>query len=754
VRVYVAVFLTSTLCLAGVCAGQDANPVPGPAQASTVIRAEKKLVLVDAVVTDKHGNYIHDLTAEDFRLWEDKKEQKIETFSFEADPKSPLVNQKHYLVLFFDNSDTALTDQMQARKAALRFIDANAGPNRMMAVVNFGGSLQVTQNFTADTDRLKQVVSGVRFATSPTELAALAGSGPLGRAAFDFGARDVLLALRSLAKGLATVPGRKTLIFLSPGFPLPLTDSILHSELTAVFDACNKANVAIYPIDVKGLSMSAVSPIEKSPQRWNAPVFIQAAVYRRTPVVYEPAAYEPQRGGSAGGGAATGGGGHAGGPTSGGAGSHSIPSGGAGSHGAPSGGSPSGGTAGTGARAGSGYNYGTGYNYVQPRSIWPHMNSVTDRQDLLRLLAEGTGGFVILNTNDLVGGLNKIGNEQNEYYILGYSPSEDPEEGSCHTLKVKVDRGGTEVRARTGYCTEKPLDLLAGSPAEKTLEARVFNSAPGNVKASMEAPFFYTGPNTARVSVAMEISPDSLKFQKQKGKMHSEVSVLGVAYGPDGSIAAKFSDTIKLDLDGKKEVKDFAEHPMHYEKQFDIASGNYLFKVAFTCAGESFGKLQMPLIVEPYDSKKFGVSALALSDRFDRLTDIQAGLDAELLEDVKPLVSQGVQLTPSGSNVFKKGAATGMYLEIYEPLLADQSQAAPPKIGLQVRVLDPKTGQAKVDTGFMNVANYSKLGSPVVPIGLKLPIDNLTPGSYRVEAKAIDAAGNASIARTADFVLE
>src|ERR1039457_6926975 len=46
-----------------------------PAQSGTVIRSETRVVLVDAVVTDKKGNYIHGLTAKDFKVLEDRKEQ-------------------------------------------------------------------------------------------------------------------------------------------------------------------------------------------------------------------------------------------------------------------------------------------------------------------------------------------------------------------------------------------------------------------------------------------------------------------------------------------------------------------------------------------------------------------------------------------------------------------------------------------------------------------------------------------------------
>ncbi len=48
----------------------------------------------------------------------------------------------------------------------------------------------------------------------------------LSNAEADFGIHTVLLALRSLAKGLSTVPGRKTLVMLTSGFPLTVEYSV------------------------------------------------------------------------------------------------------------------------------------------------------------------------------------------------------------------------------------------------------------------------------------------------------------------------------------------------------------------------------------------------------------------------------------------------------------------------------------------------------------------------------------------------
>src|ERR1035437_5183155 len=188
--------------------------------APTVIRTETKLVLVDVVVTGKKNVYVEDLQLKDFKVWEHNKAQQLKTFSFGADPNAP-GGQQRYIVLFFDNSTMGMGEQVQARQAAARFIESNAGPDRLMAVVNLTGALQVAQNFTGDIDRLKQVVGGIRTSSvAPGPELASMGVPRLGGGAGAYGARSMLLALRSMAQNLTEVPGRKSLILFTPGFPL------------------------------------------------------------------------------------------------------------------------------------------------------------------------------------------------------------------------------------------------------------------------------------------------------------------------------------------------------------------------------------------------------------------------------------------------------------------------------------------------------------------------------------------------------
>ncbi|HVN04183.1 MAG TPA: VWA domain-containing protein [Bryobacteraceae bacterium] len=752
-------FLAAAILFAGGAArAQEANPQSSGSL--PVIKTETRLVLVDAVVTDKKGEYVHDLEQKDFKVWEDNKEQTVTSFSFEASPNSPNNTQKHYLVLLFDNATMDLSDQARARQAAAQFIDANAGPNRAMAILNYAGGITVAQNFTTDADRLKKVVAGVQFSpvspNQPVEVASTAIPN-LGRAEASFGLYDELLALRSMAKLLAPIPGRKMVIFLTSGFVVPPENM---SELTAVISECNHANVAIYPIDVRGLVAGATLWHPASPQL----VQLVPAGYSVTNAL--ALAFFQHGGGGGGGGVGGGGGGTGGGRGGGGTGGGTGvgtgggTGGGKGGGGTGGGGKGGGGTGGTGGKGGgtggtTGGGGGSALNpftlnpYNQSRMLIPHFpTSAATNQQVLYSLAAGTGGFVIANTNDLLGGFQKIAQEQDQFYLLGYTPAES-EEGSCHFLKVKVERPGVSVRFRNGYCNVKSTDALAGNPVEKTLENQVAGTAPGVPGASIEAPFFYTSPNTARVDVALEIPPAVIKFEKAHGKLRADLNILAIAYRGDGSVAARFSDTKTIEVENKKEAKAFAQQPYHYDGQFDMASGQYTLKAAFG-AGNDFSKVQMPLTIEPYDTKQFGLSSLALSKDLHRVADVASDLDAVLLEGRTPLIAQGYQITPAGSYKFKTSDNTVVYAEIYEPHIGDKT---PPIVGVQIRVLDRKTNDAKEDSGLMSLSREMKRGNPVIPVGFKISVGKLNPGSYRAEVTARDTLGNTKV-RVTDFDVE
>lgn len=806
------------IALAPRCLGAAQNPpAQAPATAPGVIKAEANLVLVDVIAMDKKGSYVDDLEAKDFHVFEDDKEQPITSFSrsSEAGPSGP--GQRRYLVLFFDNSTMATSDQARARQAAAQFVEKNTSPDRLMAVVDFGGTVNVAQNFTSDSTLLKRAVSGVKFsAIQPGEAdlavqaAQVAGLGTAGLnlpARYEFGARSMLLAVREVARMLRGVPGRKTLILFSGGFVMTPERQ---SELLATIDALNKANVAVYPVDVRGLT--GIGPGEGIQQMGPTPGLPPGpgALLLESPFPHLPGLWADlwpvtefalQRPGGGGGG---GGGGAGGGGAGGGGGGGGQPGGGTGGGGGTSGGGGRGGTGTTGGtgstgttgttgggKGGTGTGTGTGAggarggggpagnqpsgtrmgmygnnpadpygctlpdaymnpNCVNRQIIPPILETASANQQVLYALAKGTGGFPIFNTNDFLAGLEKVYKDLSEYYILGYVPPNAIHEGTFHSIRVKVDRKGVEIRARNGYYDVKSPDILAGKPEGKALEERAESPQPGDIPVSAQAPCFYTSPGVARVNLALEVPASSLDFEKLKGKYHSEVNVLGIAYRADGSVAARFSDTKKLDLE-KKEMKEFSKGSFPYQNTFDIAPGKYTLKVVLGAGGEKFGKYELPLEIAPFDGKKLELSGPALSNEIVPASQLTAQLGTELLEERTPLLFQGNQFLPSPDNRFHHGEQVGIYVEVYDPFLLD---SMPPHVGVLFNIFDRKTNKEVFSSPTNLVNPFAQEGSPLVPVALRLPTQDLQAGEYRLEVVARDAFGNVSTIKKENFVVE
>ena len=55
------------------------------------------------------------------------------------------------------------------------------------------------------------------------------------------------------------------------------------------------------------------------------------------------------------------------------------------------------------------------------------------------------------------------------------------------------------------------------------------------------------------------------------------------------------------------------------------------------------------MVVDPYDTKKFSLSSVALSKELHKVNDLDATLDATLLADKTPLIALGMQITPGAA---------------------------------------------------------------------------------------------------------
>ena len=131
---------------------------------------------VDAVVTDRNGRLVGDLTRDDFQVFEDGKLQKVELFTrvdipiarpdppnFRSAPVEPDVKvnepfEGRVYVLLLDDVHTHPMRSVLVRRAANQFIDQYLGANDMAAVVFTSGRADAGQEFTSSKRLLKAAV--------------------------------------------------------------------------------------------------------------------------------------------------------------------------------------------------------------------------------------------------------------------------------------------------------------------------------------------------------------------------------------------------------------------------------------------------------------------------------------------------------------------------------------------------------------------------------------------------------------------
>jgi hypothetical protein len=219
------------------------------------------------------------------------------------------------------------------------------------------------------------------------------------------------------------------------------------------------------------------------------------------------------------------------------------------------------------------------------------------------------------------------------------------------------------------------------------------------------------------------------------------MNVVGIAYLSDGGVGARFSDSVHLSFDDQKEAQAFEAKPYHYVKQFESAPGKFMLKVVFSSSADQFGKVEAPLTVDPWEGTQFALSGLVLSKEVHPAKEMMGGLDKDLLENRVPLVVNGVQIIPAGTNHFSKTGNGYIYAEIYEPALALPDTKEPPALGVDLRLLDGKGAVIK-DYGLSRLNHNGQLGNPAVPLALVLNVKDMEVGSYQIAVTAVDEANH------------
>lgn len=537
------------------------------------------LVLVPVIVTDKHGQHIPNLTAEDFEVKEDGAAQKIsridELTSESSKVERPALqaggfsnelisdHPKKLEIILMDQINTPFASSAEANRGLINYLAKNIDSNTLLTLIALrGDGVHIIHNFTSDTSVLVTAIrkahatlnshdtptqanlgegneadaeaSMIQALLAPVEFsggmsgaqnAAMArASVAQSRAQVDSSRQSqnaliTLESLQQLSQYFARVPGRKSLIWASTAFPFSLGGSGTDLTKGTTDDVWQRTFRMLLDANI------AVYPVD------------------------------------------------VGGLTS----------------------------AGTGA-ANSVQNINAQGSIVS-RSNQLAINEnggfidpSVGRNQTMHTLADMTGGEAFYNSNDLAELFRRAAEDCSQYYMLAYATSNTGKAG-WRKLSVKVRKDGVKVRARTGFYY-RPAGANA-DVARQTDEMMAMTSDLSFTSLPLNGHWVKTEPagDQRKVGFALSIPPGVPMIDADHDR-HISLDFRVVATDSSGKTAATIGQRMETNLtpDDAKQIQD---QGLDYANQLTLPPGEY--KVHFVVRDnlrETIGSVVTPLKVQ------------------------------------------------------------------------------------------------------------------------------------------------------------
>lgn len=554
--------------------GQQPRPQPSPlpkqpsaapqkspnSENQDIVRITTQLVQVDVVVLTKDGKPVTDLKAEDFEISEDGRAQTITNFSYVSNvPAStgprpapapvsgdlngpPVVSARvsekevrRTIAIVVDDLGTSFESMARMKKQLLKFVDEQVQPKDLVAIIRTGGEVGALQQFTTDRRLLHSALENLRWnhcSRAGIQILPAARSMDLGSSnpcildAFS----NTVTALRFILRGMRDLPGRKSMIILSDSMPTEQQDRFDQNSLLKQ----NSRSGQRLPIqNVVGNSTNYSDQLQSV-----AELAVRASV-----VIYGVDTTGVQT---------------------------------------------------IGLNAADEIHFPLAGKQGLPDRD-PLLLLVQNRSAILRqnregadLLARETGGFLIRNTNDFE--LQRVLDDQQGYYLIGYRPSDETFNRSFHHIKARVKRGGFTVRTRAGFygVTEeqaRPVALIAGDQMNLAL---ISPFGTGDIPVRLTT--FFVNDRTAGSLLRSFLFLDArdLTFKEQDDGTHeASFALSSIVFGNNGAVVDRIDKTATLRLRGAPYDRVMREGVVYAFDTPVKESGTFQFRVAVRDATSS-----------------------------------------------------------------------------------------------------------------------------------------------------------------------
>jgi VWFA-related protein len=206
-----------------------ATPEPSPDAEVVNIRR----VRLPITVTDKKGQFVSGLTANDFLVLEDRAPQKIDSFTSEENNKLPL-----YVGVLMDTSPSTAAKLKFEQESAMNFIQTVVRPRRdRVLFATFDHEINLRQDFTDRLELLDRAVYAVKKTGDQTAL------------------YDAIWQFCD--QKMRSAQGRRALVVITDG-----VDTYSRADLNDAIDIAQRTETTVFAISTKAGILSTVVGVE------------------------------------------------------------------------------------------------------------------------------------------------------------------------------------------------------------------------------------------------------------------------------------------------------------------------------------------------------------------------------------------------------------------------------------------------------------------------------------------------------------
>ena len=657
---------------------QDAQQVSNTPQGGYTLKLNSDLVLTNVVVRDaKTGDVVRGLNQSDFSIFENGKEQHIDTFDFESvDMATPLneatvsglaagpnaggqkavvvakpeeLRNHRLIVMFFDLTSMQPEDLDRSVEAAQAFLKTKMQPADLVALVSLGDTLNVDQDFTADKNALINEVGVYNGTESPgfasgatansNQVEDTTGYTPDESEFNDLNTDRELFALRAVSQSLAKINEKKSLLYFSGGIQRDGIEN--QASLRAAINAAVRADLAIYSVDTRGLQ--AIGPL---------------------------------------------------------------------------------GDASTGSLRGQGaYNGG---------SVGNNMNANLASQEVMATLSTDTGGKAFFDSNDFAPAFAQVQKDTSAYYAIGFHSTNLARDGKYRKLMVKVKRPGLKIEYRPGYYAPADFQHSGRQDREQQLTDQIASDLPAtDMAVYLDAMYFRLDENRYNMPVSLLVPGSQIPFVKGGDKDKATLDILGQVIDEVKRPIGQVRQTVKLNLDPTLNAR---QKNIQYTTSFNLPPGKYQIK--FVVRENQTGRMgSFVASVTLPDMRKapLKISSIVLSAarQPSKRQDPLVRNGEEYVPDISHVFRQDQHMY----------LLYEVYDPAHEKAAENQPKGTKPGINLLSSLELIQGSTKVYETPIVQAKAINVEGRDAVAIEMDVPLDKLKPGQYLCQLNVIDDAG-------------